>query len=94
MSISLQDIRAAQKRIAGGVARTPCLEALPLSELTGSRVFCKLDNQQRTGSFKERGARNALLQLADDQKKRGVIAASAGNHASALAITASYSAFP
>jgi threonine dehydratase len=85
MPITLQDIRSAQKRIAGGVARTPCLEALPLSELTGCRVFCKLDNQQRTGSFKERGARNALLQLAPDQKKRGVIAASAGNHASALA---------
>src|SRR4029077_6343371 len=48
-------------------------------------VFCKLDNLQRTGSFKERGARNALAQLPDDQKKRGVIAASAGNHAQALA---------
>ncbi len=64
---------------------TPCLESIPLSELTGSRVFCKLENHQRTGSFKERGARNALLQLSDEQRRRGVIAASAGNHASALA---------
>jgi threonine dehydratase len=85
MQISLEDIRAAHDRIASGVVRTPCLEAVPLSELTGSRVFCKLENQQRTGSFKERGARNALLQLSAEQKRRGVIAASAGNHASALA---------
>src|SRR3954463_3800160 len=49
------------------------------------QIFCKLDNLQRTGSFKERGARNALVQLSEDQKKRGVIAASAGNHAQALA---------
>src|SRR5213075_3318933 len=49
------------------------------------KIFCKLDNLQRTGSFKERGARNALAQLAADQRKRGVIAASAGNHAQALA---------
>lgn len=85
MPVSLKDIRNAHRRIADGVVRTPCLEAIPLSELTGSRIFCKLDNQQRTGSFKERGARNALLQLSDEQKQRGVIAASAGNHASALA---------
>src|SRR5437870_4662486 len=52
---------------------------------TGMQIFCKLDNLQRTGSFKERGARNALAQLSADQKKRGVIAASAGNHAQALA---------
>src|SRR5438876_3782011 len=49
------------------------------------KIFCKLDNLQRTGSFKERGARNALAQLSRDQQKRGVIAASAGNHAQALA---------
>jgi threonine dehydratase len=56
-----------------------------LSEIAGCQVFCKLENLQRTGSFKERGARNALAQLAPDQQKRGVIAASAGNHAQALA---------
>lgn len=64
---------------------SPCPESIPLSEITGVRVFCKLDNTQRTGSFKERGARNALLQLDPAQKKRGVIAASAGNHALGLA---------
>ena len=64
---------------------TPCPASIPLSEITGARIFCKLDNLQRTGSFKERGARNALLRLAPAQKKRGVIAASAGNHALGLA---------
>jgi threonine dehydratase len=58
---------------------------IPLSEIAGLEVFCKLDNLQRTGSFKERGARNALAQLSPEQKRRGVIAASAGNHAQALA---------
>lgn len=79
------DIRAARRRIAGGVVETPCPESIPLSEITGARIWCKLDNLQRTGSFKERGARNALLQLPPAQKKRGVIAASAGNHALGLA---------
>ena len=85
MSVTLSDIRAARRRIAGGVTVTPCRESIPLSEITGARVFCKFDNFQRTGSFKERGARNALLQLEPRQKKRGVIAASAGNHALGLA---------
>lgn len=64
---------------------SPCPDSLPLSEITGARVACKLDNLQRTGSFKERGARNALLQLPREQRQRGVIAASAGNHALGLA---------
>ena len=64
---------------------TPCPESIPLSEITGARIFCKLDNLQRTGSFKERGARNALLRLPKKQQQRGVIAASAGNHALGLA---------
>jgi threonine dehydratase len=85
MSVTLSDIRAAQRRIAGGVIVTPCPESIPLSEITGARIFCKLDNFQRTGSFKERGARNALLQLTAPQRKRGVLAASAGNHALGLA---------
>ncbi|MBL9218016.1 MAG: threonine ammonia-lyase [Opitutaceae bacterium] len=83
-SVALADIRAARRRIAGGVIVSPCPESIPLSEITGARVYCKLDNFQRTGSFKERGARNALLQLEPAQKKRGVIAASAGNHALGL----------
>jgi len=85
MPVTLADIRAARRRIAGGVTVTPCPESIPLSEITGVRVFCKLDSMQRTGSFKERGARNALRLLSATQRRRGVIAASAGNHAAALA---------
>ncbi len=85
MPVSLADIRAARRRIADGVVATPCPESIPLSEITGAHIFCKLDNLQRTGSFKERGARNALLLLSPEQRRRGVIAASAGNHAAALA---------
>ena len=84
-SVSLADIQAAAARISGAVVRTPCPLSIPLSEATGLRVFCKMENLQRTGSFKERGARNALLSLSDIQKTRGVIAASAGNHALGLA---------
>ena len=85
MPVTLSDIRAARRRIAGGVVHTNCPASVPLSEMTGAQIFCKLDNRQRTGSFKERGARNALLKLGPAQRKRGVVAASAGNHAAALA---------
>jgi threonine dehydratase len=94
MAVTLSDIRAAQRRIASGITLTPCAESIPLSEITGARIFCKLDNFQRTGSFKERGARNALLKLAPAQKKRGVIAASAGNHALGLAYHGKLLAIP
>ena len=83
--VTFADIEAARERIAGAVYYSPCQHSIPLSEITGMEIFCKLDNLQRTGSFKERGARNALSQLPPDQQKRGVIAASAGNHAQALA---------
>src|SRR5262245_58838075 len=83
--ITLADIVAARDRIAGGIYASPCVESIPLSELTGARIYCKLDYLQRTGSFKERGARNALLQLPPEQRTRGVIAASAGNHALGIA---------
>jgi threonine dehydratase len=83
--VTFQDIETARKRIADAVYYSPCPSSIPLSEVTGMKIFCKLDNLQRTGSFKERGARNALAQLSPDQQKRGVIAASAGNHAQALA---------
>lgn len=85
MPVTLADIRAAQRRIADGIVVTPCPESIPLSEITGAKIACKLDNLQRTGSFKERGARNALRRLTSAQRKRGVIAASAGNHALGLA---------
>ncbi len=83
--ITFKDIEAARERIAGAVCYSPCPLSISLSEITGMEIFCKLDNLQRTGSFKERGARNALAQLSADQQQRGVIAASAGNHAQALA---------
>ena len=83
-AILFRDVEAAAGRIAGAVINTPCPPSIPLSEATGMQVFCKMENLQRTGSFKERGARNALLVLSEAQRARGVIAASAGNHALGL----------
>jgi threonine dehydratase len=85
MTTAYQDIRDAADRIRGHVVQTPCPHSIPLSEVTGLKVFCKLEYLQRTGSFKERGARNALSLLTPAQQQRGVIAASAGNHALGLA---------
>src|SRR2546426_11947849 len=85
MAIRFEDIIAAAERIAGAVLHPPCPPSIPLSEATGCRILCKLEHLQRTGSFKERGARNALLLLPPEQQQRGVIAASAGNHALGLA---------
>src|SRR6476659_1402328 len=93
-AISLEEIQAARKRIDGAVYYSPCPSSIPLSELTGMKIFTKLDYEQRTGSFKERGARNALAQLPPDQQKRGVIAASAGNHAQALAYQGKFLGIP
>jgi len=92
--ITLADIEAARERIAGGVYYSPCVESIPLSQLTGANIHCKLDYLQRTGSFKERGARNALLQLSAEERRRGVIAASAGNHAQGIAYHASLLGIP
>lgn len=83
--VTLADIQAARERIREGIALTPCPQSVPLSEVTGCEIYCKLEFLQRTGSFKERGARNALLLLDEDARRRGVTAASAGNHALALA---------
>jgi threonine dehydratase len=85
MTLTLADIVDAKHRIAEGIYLSPCPESIPLGELCDSRIYCKLDYLQRTGSFKERGARNALLLLDDEQRRRGVISASAGNHALGLA---------
>jgi threonine dehydratase len=85
MTITIDDIRDAQKRIAGQVDRTPVRYSRRLSQLTGADIWIKFDNLHFTGSFKERGALNRLLQLTPDEQKRGVVAASAGNHAQALA---------
>ncbi|QQE12437.1 threonine ammonia-lyase [Planctomycetota bacterium] len=83
--ITYQDILDARKRIDGSVVYTPCQKSDQLSELTHFDTWCKLEFLQRTGSFKERGGCNALMQISDEQRKYGVIAASAGNHALALA---------
>ena len=85
MPITFDDILRAAERIRGGVYESPCPPSEPISLVAGCEVYCKLDNLQRTGSFKERGARNALLQLDEGRRNRGVIAASAGNHALGLA---------
>ncbi len=82
---SLDDIRAAAKRIAGTVERTPTRHSVTLSELAGCEIYLKFENLQFTSSFKERGALNKLLSLTDEQKKRGVAAMSAGNHAQGVA---------
>ncbi len=84
MGITIDDVLAAHQRIGTDILRTPCPQSVALSEITGCRIFCKMEHLQRTGSFKERGARNALLLLNEGQRKRGVIAASAGNHALGL----------
>ncbi|MBL9147350.1 MAG: threonine ammonia-lyase [Phycisphaerae bacterium] len=84
-SVTFDDIVQARARIADGVFVTPCRESFDLSDLTGCEIHSKLEYTQRTGSFKERGARNALLLLDHERRKRGVVAASAGNHALALA---------
>src|SRR5690349_6005376 len=84
-AVTLADVEAARARIKGAIYESPCVESIPLSQLTGAHIYCKLDYLQRTGSFKERGARNALLQLSAEQRRRGVIAASAGNHAQGVA---------
>jgi threonine dehydratase len=85
MSINLPQIQGARERIRKYVQYSPCTHFESLSDLTGAHVYTKLENLQTTGSFKVRGALNALLQLSDEEKAAGVVAASAGNHAQAVA---------
>jgi threonine dehydratase len=83
--IGLSEIQSALGRIRDSIRVSPCTPSEALSELTGNAIFLKLDNQQRTGAFKERGALNKLLTLSKQERERGVIAASAGNHAQGVA---------
>src|SRR6476660_9762481 len=83
--IELSDIGQAQGRLRGQVLETPCVESRTLSRFTGAQVFLKFENLQFTASFKERGACNKLAQLSPDERTRGVIAMSAGNHAQGVA---------
>jgi len=88
-AVNLARIQAARERIGNAVAVSPCAHSHALSRLAGSPVFLKLENLQRTGAFKERGALNKLLCLAPDERARGLVTASAGNHAQAVAYHAS-----
>ena len=92
--ITLEDIRAARDRIAGQVVLTPCTPSETFGEMFGGHAWFKFENLQRTGSFKERGALNRMLLLSDEERRRGVIAASAGNHAQGVAYHASRLGIP
>lgn len=83
--IDLATLRAAADRLQGQVLNTPCVESRTLSQITGAQVFLKFENLQFTASFKERGAHNKLVQLSAQERSRGVIAMSAGNHAQGVA---------
>lgn len=85
MSVTLDDIRQAAARLRGSVEPTACLHSTTLSQLTGCELYIKFENHQFTASFKERGALNHLLSLSPEERARGVIAMSAGNHAQAVA---------
>ena len=82
--VTLNSVRAARNRILTGIRLTPCPHSESLSDLTGSRLYLKMENLQVTGSFKDRGALNKISTLTEDERRCGVIAASAGNHAQAV----------
>ncbi len=88
MSVTYQDIRAAATRLAGQAVRTPLIENLALNERVGGRVLIKPEILQRVGAFKFRGAYNRLVQLSADERRRGVVAFSSGNHAQGVALAA------
>ncbi|TMI35899.1 MAG: pyridoxal-phosphate dependent enzyme, partial [Betaproteobacteria bacterium] len=83
--VSFDDIAAAHERLRAQANRTPVLTSSTVDALTGARVFFKCENFQRMGAFKFRGAYNALAQLSPEEKRRGAIAFSSGNHAQAVA---------
>jgi threonine dehydratase len=87
-------VEAARRRLSGAIYETPCAYSQTLSELAGCHCYVKLENLQMTGSFKERGAANLLLQLDADERRRGVAAASAGNHGLAVAFHAARLGIP
>jgi len=92
--VTLADVQAARARIGAAIYYSPCAYSETVSRMAGARVFFKLDNLQMTGSFKERGALNKLLSLRPDERKNGVIAASAGNHGLAVAFHAQRLSIP
>src|ERR1700750_1465641 len=94
MTLTFDAILAARDRLAGHLARTPCRHSRTLSEITGAKVWVKFENLQFTAAYKERGALNKLLQLSESEQKRGVIAASAGNHSQGLSYHAARLGIP
>ena len=89
MTLTFAQIEAAAERVRGQIERTPCHHSRTLSEITGAEIWVKFENLQFTAAYKERGALNKLLQLTAEERARGVIAASAGNHSQGLAYHAS-----
>ncbi|ELK53817.1 threonine ammonia-lyase [Haloferax volcanii] len=87
--LTLDDVRAARERVEAVARRTPLEYSHTFSEMTGAEVYLKLENSQRTGSFKIRGATNRITTLSDEEKAAGVVTASAGNHAQGVALAAS-----
>src|SRR3954464_14361829 len=85
LPVTLADVQAAHARIRDAIVRTPPFISHTLSKLTGATVYLKFENLQFTAAYKERGALNKLSQLDGDARRRGVIAASAGNHAQGVA---------
>ena len=92
--VNFEDVRAAGKRIAPHVHRTPVLTSELLDQIAGARLFFKCENFQKTGSFKIRGATNAVLSLPEEAARRGVVTHSSGNHAAALARAAQKRGIP
>lgn len=88
-AVSLADIEAARRRIASGIVATPCDRSFAFEDLIPAELWLKFENRQRTGSFKDRGSLNKILGLSDAQRERGIVTASAGNHAQAVAFHAS-----
>src|SRR6185503_10934257 len=87
MEVTFDDVAAAHERLKGVAHRTPVLRSATVDAMTGAQVFFKPENLQRMGAFKIRGAYNALSQLSEDARKRGVVAFSSGNHAQAVALS-------
>jgi threonine dehydratase len=94
MSVTLADIQVAQERIADQVIRTPCSRSILFADLVRCALWFKMENLQRTGSFKARGALNRFLNLSEDERRRGVVTYSAGNHAQAVAYHAARLGIP
>src|SRR6202020_986756 len=92
--VTLGHVREAHARIAARIHRTPVFTSMSLDEVAGAQLFFKCENLQKTGSFKIRGATNAVFSLSDDEAKNGVAAPSSGNHAAAMALAARWRGIP